>query len=119
MARKSVGFNLSAVIREYRKSHRADSAKNALDAIKKAHPGQKINEDTFNATFYKLSGGGRRKRTVRKPRPNRSAVGGRDRADATMRAGLAFVRIAGSVRIAQEQLVGLKELIETAKAVDR
>jgi hypothetical protein len=89
-----------------------------LDAIKKAHPGEKINEGTFKATFYKLSGDGRKKRTVRKRRPTRGAVSGGDRANATMRAGLAFVRIAGSVRNAQEQLVGLKALIETAKAVD-
>jgi hypothetical protein len=40
------------------KSHRGVKATGALAAIKKAHPGQKINEGTFKATFYKLAGGG-------------------------------------------------------------
>jgi hypothetical protein len=39
MAKKSVGFNLSAVIREYRKAHPAVSANDALEALKKAHSG--------------------------------------------------------------------------------
>ena|ERR1700693_5535857 len=118
MAKKSSGFNLSAVIREYRKGHPAVSANDALEAVKKAHPGQKINEGTFRATFYKLAGGGGKKKTVRRRRPGRSLVSGNDRTNATMRAGLAFIRLAGGVKNAQERLAGLRELIETAKAVD-
>ena len=118
MAKKSVGFNLSAVIREYRKAHRQVSANDALEAVKKAHSGRKINEGTFRATFYKLAGNGGKRKTVRRRRPGRSVVGGNDRTDATMRAGLAFVRLAGGVKNAQEQLAGLRDLIETAKAVE-
>lgn len=117
MARKNVGFNLSAVIREYRKGHPAVSANDALEAVKKAHSGRKINEGTFRATFYKLTGSGRRKKSVRRRRPRRSVVGN-DHTDATMRAGLTFIRLAGGVKNAQQRLAGLQELIETAKAVD-
>jgi hypothetical protein len=35
-----------------------------------------------------------------------------------MRAGLTFIRLAGSVDAAREQLAGLKDLIETARTVD-
>jgi hypothetical protein len=118
MARKNVGFNLSAVIRVYRKAHPAVSANDALDAVKKSHSSRKINEGTFRATFYKLAGSGRRKKSVRRRRPDRSVVGGNDHTDATMRAGLTFVRLAGGVKNAQEHLVGLGKLIETAKALD-
>src|ERR1700693_2253768 len=117
-ARKKVGFNLSAVIREYRKAHPAVSANDALEAVKKANVGQKINEGTFRATFYKLAGSGRWKTSVRRRRPGRSGVGGNDRSHATMRAGLDFVRLAGGVKNAQEQLAGLGKLIETANAVE-
>jgi hypothetical protein len=34
-----------------------------------------------------------------------------------MKAGLTFIRLAGSVANARERLAGLSELIETAKAV--
>jgi hypothetical protein len=71
MAVNSGGFNLSEVIREYRKAHRGVSAKNALEGIKKAHPSQKINEGTFKATFYKLAGKGKRRgRTAAQARPH-------------------------------------------------
>jgi hypothetical protein len=116
MARKKVGFNLSAVIREYRKAHPAVPANDALEAVKKAHSSKKINEGTFRATFYKLAGSGGGKKSVRRRRPGRFVVGGNDH-NATMRAGLNFVRLAGGVENAQEQLVGLGKLIETAKAV--
>ena len=42
MAKRSNGFNLSETIREFRKGHRGMSANDALAAVKKAHPGQKI-----------------------------------------------------------------------------
>jgi hypothetical protein len=38
--------------------------------------------------------------------------------DATMRAGLTFIRLAGGVENAQEQLSSLKALIETAQALE-
>ena len=68
MAKKSEGFNLSATIREFRKSHRGVPATAALAAVKKAHPNQKINDGTFKATFYKLAGGGKKK-SVRRRKP--------------------------------------------------
>jgi hypothetical protein len=117
MAKRS-GFNLSAVIREFYNGHPGVSAGDALMAVKKAHPGQKINEGTFKATFYKLAGGGRKKKTVRRRRPVRVATSGNGHTDTVMRAGLAFIRLAGGVKNAQERLVGLEELIETAKAVE-
>jgi hypothetical protein len=115
MAPKSDSFNLSEVIRQYRKAHRGVSAKHALEGIKKAHPSQKINEGTFRATFYKLAGGGKRK-VVRRRRPGR-VVAGNGQADQVMKAGLQFIRLAGGVEPARIRLAGLAALIETAKAV--
>jgi hypothetical protein len=115
MARKSDGFNLSEVIREYRKAHRDVSANNALAGIKRAHPSQKINEGTFKSTFYKLAGGGKRK-VVRRRKPGREA--GNGQSDQVLKAGLDFIRLAGGVEQARTRLAGLAALIETAKAVD-
>jgi hypothetical protein len=115
MAPKSDNFNLSDVIRQYRKTHRGVSAKNALEGIKKAHPSQKINEGTFKSTFYKLAGGGKRD-IVRRRKPGRG-VASDGQADQVMKAGLAFIRLAGGVEEAQSQLAALADLIETAKAV--
>jgi hypothetical protein len=117
MARKSNGFNLSAVIRDYRKSHRGISAKNALEGIKKAHPGEKINDGTFKSTFYKLAGS-RKKTSVMRRRPGRLRNGSDGHAESILKAGLTFIRLAGGVENARERLVGLEELIEAAKAVD-
>jgi hypothetical protein len=117
MAKRSTGINLSEVIREYQKGHPAVLANDALEAVKKAHPRQKINEGTFKATFYKLAGDGKRKKSVIRRRPSKLAGGGAD-GEAVMRAGLNFIRLAGSVENAKERLAGLKELIETARAVD-
>jgi hypothetical protein len=119
MAKKSDGFNLSETIREYRKSHRGASARDAMEAIKKSHPDQKINEGTFKSTFYKLAGSGN-KRSVRRAKPTRGRPGrgGGDGSAEVMRAGLTFIRLAGSVDAARERLAGLKDLIETARTVD-
>ena len=114
MAKKANGFNLSETIRDYRKSHRGVSARDAMEAIKKSHPDQKINEGTFKSTFYKLAGSGG-KRSVRRVKPMRGRGG--DSHD-VMRAGLDFIRLAGGVDAAQERLAGLKDLIETARSVD-
>jgi hypothetical protein len=115
MAKKSDGFNLSATIREFQKSHRSVSATAALAAVKKAHPSQKINEGTFKATFYKLAGG--KKRTVKRRKPGR-LLPGHGSPDHIMSVGLHFIRLAGGVEAARERLVGLEQLIETAKEVD-
>jgi hypothetical protein len=117
MANKSAGFNLSAVIRAYSKSHRGVSAKDAMEAIKKEYSREKINDGTFKSTFYKLAGSGR-KRSVMRRKPLAGAASGTGHAEAIMRAGLAFIRLAGGVENARERLVGLEQLIETAKAVD-
>jgi hypothetical protein len=114
MAPKSDSFNLSEVIRQYRKTHRGVSAKNALEGIKKAHPSHKINEGTFKSTFYKLAGGG--KRIVRRRKPGHG-VAGNGQADQIMKAGLDFIRLAGGIEEARTRLAGLAALIETAKAV--
>jgi|SRR5580658_1432101 hypothetical protein len=116
MAKKSEGFNLSATIREFRKSHRGVPATAALAAVKKAHPNQKINDGTFKATFYKLAGGGKKK-FVRRRKPG-SVIPGHGSPDHIMKAGLQFIRLAGGVEAARERLVGLEQLIETAKEVD-
>jgi hypothetical protein len=71
---------------------------------------------TVKATFYKRSRGGAKK-TVRKRRPGRLAAGAKDDADAVLRAGLNCIRLAGGVDNAKKRLLGLQELIETAKAV--
>ena len=115
MAKKNDGFNLSATIREFQKSHRGVPATAALEAVKKAHPGQKINEGTFKATFYKLAGG--KKRTVKRRKPGR-LLPGHGSPDHMMSVGLHFIRLAGGVEAARERLVGLEQLIETAKEVD-
>jgi hypothetical protein len=114
MPNKSVNFNLSDVIRQYRKAHRGVSAKNALKGIKKTHRSQKINEGTFKSTFYKLAGGGKRK-TVRRRKPGR-LVGGDG--NHVMKAGLEFIRQAGGAEQARTQLAGLATLIETARALE-
>jgi len=114
MAKKG-SFNLSQTIRDFQKSHRGVAGTAALEAVKKAHPNQKINEGTFKATFYKLAGGGSRK--VRRRKPGRVVVG-HGSSDRLMKAGLHFIRLAGGVEEARERLVGLGALIETAKAVD-
>jgi hypothetical protein len=61
MARKSEGFNVTAAVREYRERHPAGSAREAFEAIKKAHPKEKLNENSLKTTFYKLAGGVRKK----------------------------------------------------------
>jgi hypothetical protein len=115
MAKKG-SFNLSQTIRDFQKSHKGVAATAALEAVKKAHPGQKINESTFRATFYKLAGGGKRKVVMRR-KPGR-VVAGHGSSDHIMKVGLEFIRLAGGVEEARERLVGLEALIETAKAVD-
>jgi hypothetical protein len=117
MAKRSDGFNLTAVIRDFRQAHRGVSANDALEAVKKAHPGQKINDGTFRATFYKLAGGGGKK-TVRRRRPGRRAGGGSDNGDAVLKAGLNFIRLAGGIENAKQRLSGLQELIDTVKAFE-
>ncbi len=114
MARRP-SFNLSETIREFQKSHRGTKATDALQAIKKGHPSQTVNEGTFKATFYKLAGGG--KRSVKRRKPGR-VVAGHVSSEHLMRAGLRFIRLAGGVEAARERLVGLEALIETAKEVD-
>ena len=115
MAKKSSGFNLSETIRAFQKSHRGVPATAALAAVKKAHPSHKINEGTFKATFYKLAGG--KKRTVKRRKPGR-LLPGHGSPDHMMSVGLHFIRLAGGVEAARERLVGLEQLIETAKEVD-
>jgi hypothetical protein len=87
-----------------------------MEAIKKSHPDQKINEWTFKSTFYKLAGSG--KRSVRRMKPGRGGRGTGAASTEAMRAGLTFIRLAGSVDAARQQLAGLKDLIETARTVD-
>jgi hypothetical protein len=113
---KRASFNLSETIREFQKSHGGVPATAALAAVKKAHPSQKINDGTFKATFYKIAGGGKKK-TVRRRKPGRF-VPGHGSPEHIMKAGLHFIMAAGGVEEARERLVGLAELIETAKAVE-
>jgi hypothetical protein len=87
----------------------------ALTQLGAAHPNQKINDGTFKSTFYKLASGG--KRSVRRRKPGRF-VAGNGSADYIMSVGLHFIRLAGGVEEARERLVGLAELIETAKEVE-
>jgi hypothetical protein len=115
MAKKG-SFNLSQIIRDFQKGHRGVTARDAFEAVKKAHPNQKINEGTFKATFYKRAGGGKRK-TVKRRKPG-SVIPGHGSAEHIMTVGLHFIRLAGGVEEARERLVGLEALIETAKAVD-
>jgi hypothetical protein len=115
MAKKG-HFNLSQTIRDFRKGHGSVSARNAFEAVKKAHPSQKINEGTFKATFYKLVGGGKRK-VVKRRKPG-SVYPGHGGSDHIMKAGIHFIRLAGGVEQARERLVGLEALIETAKEID-
>src|ERR1700724_911999 len=112
---KRPNFNLSETIREDRKAHRGVKAMDAFEAIKKAHPTQKINEGTFKSAFYKLAGSG--KRTVRRRKPGRF-IAGHGSSEHIMKAGLHFIRLAGGVEAARERLVGLEALIETAKEVE-
>jgi hypothetical protein len=110
MAKKKE-FNLSLTIRDFRRAHKGMKATEALAAVKKAHPDQKINDGTFKATFYKLAGGGT-KRKVRRLKPGASGNGHMHLAMA-----LTFVRNVGSVAAAKEQLEAVAKLIEVAKDV--
>jgi len=116
MAKRSADFNLSATIREFQKSHADIAATDALEAIKKAHPSQRIKEGTFKATFYKLAGA--KKHKVVKRRKPGHVVPGHGSGDHIMKAGLHFILLAGGVEAARERLVGLEELIETARRVE-
>jgi hypothetical protein len=116
MAKKSEDFNLTQAIRDFQQSRHGGSARDAMEAIKKSHPSEKINEGTFKSTFYKLASGGKKK-VVKKRKPGR-VVAGHGGAEHIMKAGLNFIRLAGDVESAREWLVGLEELIETAKHVD-
>ena len=104
MAQKPT-FNLSATIREFQKSHRGVSAKDAFEAIKKAHSIHKINESTFKAVYYKFAGGGKRK-AVKRRKPVRV---GHDMADIEDRV-LAIVRAA-------KELIALTGDSKAAKAI--
>jgi hypothetical protein len=95
--------------------HGGVSGNDALAGIKKSHPSQKINEGTFKSTFYKLAGGGKRK-VVRRRKPGHGPAGN-GQSDHVLKAGLDFIRLAGSVEQAQARLAGLAALIETVKAV--
>jgi hypothetical protein len=116
MAKRSADFNLSATIRDFQKNHPDVAATAALDAVKKAHPAQRIKEGTFKATFYKLAGA--KKHKVVKRRKPGHVVPGHGSADHMMKAGLHFILLAGGVEQARERLVGLEALIETARAVE-
>jgi hypothetical protein len=111
MAKKKE-FNLSETIRDFRKSHRATKATEALAAVKKAHPDQKINDSTFKATFYKLAGGGT-KRKVKRAKPGRNGF-----AHDGLTAALKFIREAGSVEAAKAQLDSAAKLIAVAREVE-
>ncbi len=115
MAKKPT-INLSETIREFQKNHPSVSAKDAFEAIKKAHPGQRIKEGTFKAVFYKFAGSGKKK-TVMRRKPVH-VVPGHGSADHIMKAGLHFILLAGGVEQARERLVGLEDLIETARRVE-
>jgi hypothetical protein len=104
MAKKTT-FNLSETIREFQKGHRGVSAKDAFEAITKAHSSQKIKVGTFKATFYKLAGSGKRK-VVKRRKPVRV---GHDMVDIENRV-LAIVRAA-------KELIALTGDSKAAKAV--
>lgn len=109
---KRKDFNLSEIIRDYRKAHKGVKATDALAAIKKAHSAQKINDGTFKSTFYKLAGSGKG-RKVRRLKPSANGSGGLH-----FEMALAFVRNIGSVAAAKEQLDAVAKLIEVAREVE-
>jgi hypothetical protein len=111
---KRKGFNLSEIIRDFQKAHKSTKATEALAAIRKAHPNQKINEGTFKSTFYKLVGGGKT-RKVRRLKPSRNGSGA---VHDGLTAALKFVRECGSVEAARDQLDAVGKLIAVAKEVD-
>ncbi len=75
-----------------------------------------MTEGTFKATFYKLASNGK-KRSVRRRKPG-SVILGHGSPDHIMKAGLNFIMAAGGVEAARERLVGLEQLIETAREVE-
>ena len=111
MAKKK-DFNLSEIIRDYRKAHKGVKATEALAAIKKAHADQKINDGTFKSTFYKLAGSGKGRKVRRlKPSSNGSAHD-------SLTAALKFVREVGSFEAAQTQLKAVGQLLAVAREVE-
>jgi len=109
---KRKDFNLSEIIRDFQKAHKGTKATEALAAIRKNHPSQKINEGTFKSTFYKLVGGGK-SRKVRRLKPGRNGA-----AHDGLTAALTFVRACGSVEAARQQLDSVSKLIAVAKEVN-
>ena len=51
MAERGSGVNVSATVRNDQKTHPTVSASDALKAVRKTCPGQKINEGTFKLTI--------------------------------------------------------------------
>jgi hypothetical protein len=102
MAKKAT-FNLSETIREFQKSHRGVSAKDAFEAIKKAHSSHEINESTFKAVYYKFAGGGKRK-VVKRRKPVRvghDMVAIEDRVLAIVRAAKELIALTGDSKAAK------------------
>jgi len=114
MAKTGEGLNVTAAVREFRKSHPGATAKDAFEAIQKAHPKAKLNENALKTTFYKLAGAG--KKTVKRRKPGRVVVE-HGSEEHIMKAGLNFIYLAGGVENARERLVGLAELIEMIESV--
>jgi hypothetical protein len=109
---KRKDFNLSEIIRDFQKAHRGTKATEALAAIRKAHPSEKINEGTFKSTYYKLAGSGKARKVRRlKPGANGAAHDG-------LTAALRFVRECGGVEAARHQLDSVSKLIAVAKEVN-
>jgi len=114
MAKKSEGLNVSAAVRAFRKSHPGATARAAFEAIQKANPKEKFNENSLKTTFYKLAGAGKKK-TVKRRKPGRVVEHGSE--EHIMKAGLNFIYLAGGVENARERLVGLAEMIEMFESV--
>ncbi|HEV3298862.1 MAG TPA: hypothetical protein VG055_04450 [Planctomycetaceae bacterium] len=107
MARKV--FNLSAEIRALVEKDKTISFADAWTQLTAKKKG--INEGTAKATFYKLRGGSKGRRKVRRLKPSAKGSGG-------LTAALKFVREAGSVEAAKAQLDSAAKLIAVAREVD-
>lgn len=121
---KKPDFNQSAEIRSILQKLGKDAKfRDVFEKLRANHKGRRFNENSCMQAFAvarrKLGfKKGRRVKRVLRPKAAARRVGAENQGHDIMRAGLAFIRLAGGVENARQRLAGLEVLIETARAVD-
>jgi hypothetical protein len=109
---KKEAVNKSQAIRHALQAHPEKSPSEIAEALQAK--GLKVNAQYVSTI---KSNAKAKKRVVKRRKPGH-LVPGHGSGDHIMKAGLQFILLAGGVEAARERLVGLEELIETARKVD-